>query len=237
MDMPKTMREARLQKRYKRFLADVELPNGETLTAHCPNPGAMMGLTAQGSRVWISMSDNKKRKLPATLEIVEADDTLVGINTMRPNALVEDALGRGLIEELASFETLKREVKYGKNSRIDILLDADTSPIYVEVKNVHLMRQSGLAEFPDCVTARGAKHLDELGDMADAGFRAAMVFLIQRSDCDRLDLADDLDPAYAQAFDKAITRGVEAYALACHVSPETILAERAIQIVRQPRTE
>ncbi|EEE47305.1 DNA/RNA nuclease SfsA [Roseibium alexandrii] len=222
----------RLVKRYKRFLADVVLDDsGEEITAHCANPGSMLGLKEPGSRVWLSLSDNPKRKLKYSWEVIEADGALVGINTAHPNKLVEEALVAGRILELKEFETLRREVKYGKNSRIDILLEkADGSKIYVEVKNVHLMREPGLAEFPDSVTARGAKHLVELGDMVAEGHRAAMVFLIQRPDCDRLSLASDIDPNYAAAFKTAKAAGVEAYAIGCDVRLDGIDAVKDVAI-------
>jgi sugar fermentation stimulation protein A len=222
----------RLVKRYKRFLADVVLDSGEEVTAHCANPGSMLGLREPGARVYLSVSDNPARKLKYSWEIVEADGALVGINTAHPNGLVEEALRAGLIEELAGFTGLRREVKYGRNSRIDILLEgADGRPVYVEVKNVHLMRQAGLAEFPDSVTARGAKHLVEMGDMVAEGSRAAMVYLVQRPDCDRLSFAGDLDPAYAAAFAAARERGVEAYAIGCRITPEEIIAEQRVTLL------
>lgn len=221
----------RLVKRYKRFLADVILDSGEEVTAHCANPGSMLGLREPGARVFLSLSDNPARKLKYSWEIVEADGALVGINTAHPNGLVEEALTARLIPELAGFSGLRREVKYGRNSRIDILLEgSDGRPVYVEVKNVHLMRQAGLAEFPDSVTARGAKHLVEMGDMVAEGARAAMVYLVQRPDCDRLSFAADIDPAYAAAFVAAKARGVEAYAIGCRVTPEEIVAERPVTL-------
>ena len=229
--------EARLIRRYKRFLADIEWPDGTTDTVHCPNPGAMLGLDAPGSRVFVSRSLNSKRKYPLTLEIVEADSTLVGVNTVLPNRLAQEAITNGTITELAGYDTLRREVRYGRNSRIDFLLEHPGRPIcYVEVKNVHLRRQPGLVEFPDCVTARGAKHLVELGDQAEAGHRALMLFIIQRSDGARFDLARDIDPKYAAAFARARQRGVEALAYSCTVSARRIqvtmpvpIAGRALQ--------
>lgn len=221
----------RLVKRYKRFLADVILDSGEEVTAHCANPGSMLGLREPGARVFLSLSDNPARKLKYSWEIVEADGALVGINTAHPNGLVEEALTARLIPELAGFSGLRREVKYGRNSRIDILLEGlDGRPVYVEVKNVHLMRQAGLAEFPDSVTARGAKHLVEMGDMVAEGARAAMVYLVQRPDCGHLSFAADIDPAYAAAFVAAKARGVEAYAIGCRVTPEEIVAERPVTL-------
>lgn len=222
----------RLVKRYKRFLADVVLDeNGSEVTAHCANPGSMLGLKEPGSRVWLSQSDNPKRKLKYSWEIIEADGALVGINTAHPNRLVEEAIEADRIKALSGYETLRREVKYGKNSRIDILLeDGNGKKTYVEVKNVHLMRQAGLAEFPDSVTARGAKHLAELADMVAEGHGAAMVFLVQRPDCDRLSLASDIDPAYASAFAAAREAGVNTYAIGCDVTLDGIEAVRTVNI-------
>ncbi|WFE92215.1 DNA/RNA nuclease SfsA [Roseibium porphyridii] len=222
----------RLVKRYKRFLADVILDDdGSEVTAHCANPGSMLGLKEPGSKVWLSLSDNPKRKLKFSWEVIEADGALVGINTSHPNKLVEEALEDGRIDALTGFKTLRREVKYGKNSRIDLLLEAeDGSKTYVEVKNVHLMRKPGLAEFPDSVTARGAKHLAELADMVAEGHKAAMVFLVQRPDCDRLNLAADIDPAYAAAFEAASNAGVEAYAIGCDVRLDGIDAVKPVKI-------
>lgn len=232
MLFPAPLIPGRLLRRYKRFLADVVLDGtGEEVTAHCANPGAMLGLKDEGARVFLSQSDNPKRKLKYSWEIVEADGAFVGINTAHPNRLVEEALHAGLIPELAGFAGLRREVKYGRNSRIDILLEDETGgATYVEVKNVHLMRTPGLAEFPDSVTARGAKHLDEMADMVDQGARAAMVYLVQRPDCERLSLARDIDPAYGAAFDAARRRGVEAYAIGCRVTPQEIVADRLVSV-------
>ena len=222
--------EAELVRRYKRFLADVTLPGGEVVTVSVPNTGSMMGLTRPGSRVYLSRSDDPKRKYAHRLEIVEADGTLVGINTGLPNRLAEEAIAAGLVADLADYATLAREQKYGTNSRIDLLLDDPArGRAYVEVKNVHLRRVPGLAEFPDTRTSRGAKHLRELGAMAEAGHRAIMVFVIQRGDCDTFRLCRDLDPGYAAEFDRATARGVEAFAVRCQISktaitPDTLLA-------------
>ncbi len=223
--------ETRLVKRYKRFLADVEMPDGTVLTVHCPNPGSMTGLTAPGIRAWISDSCNPKRKLQYTLELVEIGSTIVGVNTHRPNQLAREAVETGLVPELSSFDRLRTEVKYGTNSRIDILLENDNAPdIYVEVKNVHFVRTPGLHEFPDSVTARGAKHLDEMAREVQNGNRAAMLYVIQRNDGDRMRLAADLDPNYVDAFKRATNTGVEAYALICNLSPLGIDAAGVISL-------
>jgi sugar fermentation stimulation protein A len=226
--------EGRLVRRYKRFLADVELTSGETVTAHCANPGSMMGLDAPGTRVWLSLSDNPKRKLKYSWELLQVDlgrgPAMVGINTSHPNRIVADAIGAGAVEELAGYATLRQEVKYGRNSRIDILLGhEDRPPCYVEVKNVHLMRDAGFAEFPDSVTARGAKHLAELSDMVAAGARAVMFFLVQRDDAERFGLAGDIDPHYAQCFEAARRAGVETLVYSCKLDPlEGIELDRAV---------
>ncbi|MBN9021010.1 MAG: DNA/RNA nuclease SfsA, partial [Rhizobiales bacterium] len=196
--------EGRLVRRYKRFLADVLLPGGETVTVHCANPGSMLGLAEPGMRVLLSRSGNAARKLPLSWELVEAEPHgLVGINTALPNRLVEEALRARRVPELAAYDEIRREVAYGRASRVDFLLRGDGLPdAYVEVKNVHFSRAPGLAEFPDSVTARGARHLDELADMVAAGHRAAMLYLVQRTDSERLAICRDLDPAYGAAFDR-----------------------------------
>ncbi|MGB3814166.1 MAG: DNA/RNA nuclease SfsA [Shinella sp.] len=212
-----------LVQRYKRFLFDAILDDGSAITGSCPNTGSMRGLTAPGSRIWMSTSDSPTRKHRHRLELVEADDTVVGINTGLPNRLAEEAIEAGLVADLATYSLLERERKYGRNSRIDILLSGEgRPPAYVEVKNVHFRRTPGLAEFPDTVTARGAKHLEELGDMAEAGFRAVMLYLIQREDCERFRICADLDPTYASGFRRAQARGVEAYAVKCEVTSRQI---------------
>ena len=228
--------EGRLVRRYKRFLSDVELHTGETVTAHCANPGSMLGLAAPGSRVWLSRSDNPKRKLAFSWELIEVDvgrgATLVGINTSSPNGAVAAAIQNDLIPELTGYASLRREVRYGGNSRIDILLeDAARPPCYVEIKNVHLMREAGLAEFPDSVTTRGAKHLAALSQMAAAGARAVMVYFAQRGDADSFALAEDIDPAYAAAFRTAAASGVEALALVSSLSLEGLSLPRPIPLI------
>lgn len=232
MDFPTPLIEATLLQRYKRFLADVRLEDGREITVHCPNPGSMMGLKDPGNRVWISDSGNPKRKLRHTLELMETPSgTLVGINTNLPNKLAREAIETGLIPALSEFDTLRPEVKYGENSRIDMLLSGAGIPdTYVEVKNVHLVRKTGLHEFPDSVTSRGAKHLNELAMQVRSGNRAVMVYLIQRADGDTFRLARDLDPAYAAAFDKAVSEGVECFAVRCDISTRSIVPERLIEI-------
>jgi len=236
MQFPAPLIRGRLIKRYKRFLADVKLDSGAEVTAHCANPGAMLGLVAPESPVWLSTSDNPKRKLKFSWELIEVDmgagPTLVGINTSHPNTLVAEAISSGLIKELSGYPEMRREVKYGVNSRIDILLEKnDLSRCYVEVKNVHLMRKPGLAEFPDSVTTRGAKHLAELSAMVAGGHRAVMVYLVQRGDAQTFSLARDIDPAYGNAFDAAAGAGVEALAYICELTHEGIEVTRRIPVI------
>ena len=212
------------------------LPSGETVTVHCANPGSMIGLMPPGARVWLSKSDNPKRKLAHSWELIEVDlgggVEIVGINTGHPNALAAEAVAESLIPELAGYASLRREVRYGKNSRVDLLLESPRRPpCYVEIKNVHLMRQPGLAEFPDAVTKRGAKHLGELTDMVAAGARAVMLYLVQIGSARRFALARDIDPAYGLAFDQARAGGVEAIARRCRISCEGIEVAEAIPIV------
>jgi sugar fermentation stimulation protein A len=227
---------ARLIRRYKRFLADVALDSGQEITAHVANPGAMLGLATPGARVWLSKSENPNRKLPYSWELVEVDfgggPELVGVNTGHPNALVAEALSAQSFPDFASYRSVRREVKYGTNSRIDFLLESDGQPpCYLEIKNVHLMRSAGLAEFPDCVTARGAKHLDELAAMVEAGARAAMLFVVQIGSANRFTLARDIDPAYGKAFDRARDIGVAALAWRCSIGREGIEVSEQVPIV------
>lgn len=235
MEFPDPLIAGRLIKRYKRFLADVELQDGNVITAHCANPGSMMGLAEPGSQVWLSPARNPDRKLKFSWEIASADGELVGINTNLPNGIVADAIAEGMIPELTGYAELKREVRYGKNSRIDILLSAspedDTRPpCYVEVKSVTLKRGDGLAEFPDSVTSRGAKHLEELGDAVEDGYRAVMFFLVQRGDSTRVGVAGDIDPNYETAFRRALSRGVEVLSYDCKVTPEAIDLKRPLKV-------
>jgi len=232
MRFPDPLIPGRLVRRYKRFLADVTLETGDLVTAHCANPGAMTGLNLPDTEVWLSPSRNPARKLAYSWELARIGDGLVGINTAHPNGLVEEAIREGRIAEVRGYETLRREVKYGKNSRVDILLSDDEKPdCYVEVKNVHLMRQDGLAEFPDAVTKRGTKHLNELADMVAAGHRALMVYLVQREDCPQFTIAADIDPDYAAAFEAATSRGVEAVCYGCSLTTEGIDVADSIPIV------
>ena len=233
MQFKNPLTRGKLIKRYKRFLADVLLDTGETITAACPNTGSMLGLTEVGNSVWLSRSESPTRKYPHTWELVEIPDIgLVGINTGQPNRIVTEAIAQGKIADLKGYTNLRNEVKYGQNSRIDVLLeDTARPPCYVEIKNVHFFRKPRLAEFPDCVTERGAKHLVELSIMVKAGARAVMVYLIQCQNPSRFALADDKDRTYFNEFRKARDAGVEALALTCRVSTSEITVDRAIPVM------
>lgn len=234
MRFKSSLERGTLIRRYKRFLADVRLTDGSETTIHVPNPGAMLGLAEPGLPVWMSLSPDPKRKLPLTLEMVELPGAgLVGVNTMNPNRIAEQAIARGAVAELAGYPILRREVRYDENSRIDILLQSDPDALqrpscWVEIKNVHFSRTPGLAEFPDCRTERGVKHLKALERVVEAGGRAVMLFVLQRMDCTVFTTADDIDRAYGPALREAASHGVEVLCYSCHLTPEAIRLDRAL---------
>ncbi len=233
MDFPQPLKRGQLVQRYKRFLADIVLEDGSEITAHCPNPGAMLGLNMPGLPVWVSRSPDPKRKLAHTLELVEVDGGLVGINTMHPNRLVAEALAADAIPELTGYATHRREVKYGQASRVDFLLEAPDRPrCWLEIKNCHLRRTGSLAEFPDCVAARSTKHLRELEAMVAEGDRAVALFVVQRTDCDAFSACHDLDPAFARGLDSAANAGVEVLVYGCDISPERVKIARPMAWMR-----
>lgn len=212
----------RLIKRYKRFLADVELETGEIVTVHVANSGAMTGTSAPGLEVWLTPATNPDRKLKWNWELCTVDGFLVGVNTAHPNLIAAEAVAAAAIPELAGYATIRREVKYGRNSRIDLLLEAPGRPTcYVEVKNVHL-KQGDWAEFPDAVTVRGTKHLAELREMVVGGARSVMLYLVQRGDCSCFRPARQVDPVYARALAEAVRDGVEAICYTCRLSLDGI---------------
>ncbi len=214
---------ARLIKRYKRFLADARLEDGREVTAHCANPGSMLGLAEPGMKVWLEPNDDPRKKLKFGWRLVEHDNGhFTGVDTSVPNRALKAALMAHEVPGLPPYNLVRPEVKYGENSRIDFLLSGDGPDTYVEVKSVTLSRQSGLAEFPDSVTARGAKHLAELAQMVKQGHRAVMFYLVQRTDCTAVTLAGDIDPAYKAAFDHAADAGVIVLAHACRIDPTGI---------------
>ena len=216
---------ARLVKRYKRFLADCVLEDGgQDVTAHCANPGSMMGLAEPGTRVWLEPNDDPKKKLKYGWRLVDHENGhFTGVDTSLPNRALKTALMAREIAPFAHYPMVRPEVKYGENSRIDFLLSGPDLPdLYVEVKSVTLSRRQGLAEFPDSVTKRGAKHLDELARVLEQGHRAAMLYLVQRTDCSEFTLASDIDPAYAAAYEAARTAGVETFCLGTNITPQGV---------------
>ena len=214
----------RLIRRYKRFLADILLEDGREVTAHCANPGAMLGVAEPGNRVWVEPNDDPRRKLKFSWKLIEIGAGFAGIDTSVPNKVAGEALRAGRIPGLHG--EIRAEVPYGTNSRVDFMAGGT----FVEVKNVHLMREPGLAEFPDCVTVRGAKHLDELAAQVAAGHRAVMLYVVQRTDCERLRFAADLDPGYYAAYLRARGQGVEAIAWSCEIDTAQITLDRPIPI-------
>lgn len=225
MRLPSPLVEGRLIRRYKRFLADVALAGGAVVTAHCPNTGSMLGCAEPGFRVWLSRSENPKRKYPLTWELVEvAAGVLVGINTGRSNALVREAVENGTISELSGYPSIRNEVRFGsENSRADLLLSGgDRRRCFVEVKNVTAAVSGGIALFPDAVTARGTKHLRELAGVVADGGRAVLCFSVQRQDAGEVRPADDIDPLYGRTLRKALAAGVEAVAYRAEVSTAAI---------------
>lgn len=230
MMLPRPLYPGRLIRRYQRFLADVLLDSGETVTAHCPNSGSMKGCAIPGSRVLLSISDNPKRKLAHTWELVETDGVWAGINTGLPNRIVHEAIAAGQIPELTGYAGIRPEVPYGTASRIDLLLTGSRPPCYVEVKNVTLVEQ-GAARFPDAVTTRGQKHLRELMEVVSAGQRGVIFFLVQRPDAVSVAPADDIDPEYGRLLRLAAAHGVEALAYRAEVTPDMILLRNRLPIM------
>ena len=227
--------KGQLVKRYKRFMADVRLENGVVVTAHCANSGSMLSVNEPGAEVWLSPAKNPDRKLKFNWEMIRIKRSLVGINTQHPNTLVAEVLAAGKVPTLTGFENLRREVKYGKNSRIDVLLEmADGQHCYVEVKNVTMRRdltKGAPAEFPDGVTARGAKHLVELSDMVKQGHRAVMFYLLQRGDANRMTISRDIDPNYGEVLDNARRAGVEVVAFNCKLTSKAITVAKPVEFL------
>ena len=234
MQFDPPLTKARLIRRYKRFLADAELADGTPVTAHCANPGSMMGLAEPGTVIWLSHHDSRTRKLAYGWELAQLADAFAGVNTGVTNALVAEALARGRIEPLAAYPEIRREVRVGA-SRLDFRLtgnDSDARDCFVEVKSVTLSRPAtpGLAEFPDAVTARGARHLGELASLAENGQRAVMLFIVQRTDCVRFAPAGDIDPNYAECLEKAVNAGVELLCYDCQIDSNGISIDRPLPV-------
>lgn len=233
MLLPQPMTRGVLVQRYKRFFADLVLDDGREITAHCPNSGAMLGVNLPGQGAWVSFSDDPKRKLAWTLQLVEAAGAdgkgLVGVNTHLPNKLVAEALVAGVIPELTGYAAIRPEVKYAAASRVDFLLtDPDRPPCWLEVKNVHLSRTPPLAEFPDCKAARSTRHLEDLAAQVREGHRAVALFVVQREDCDGFRACADLDPAFAAGLERAAEAGVEVLVYACAMSTQAVRIDRRI---------
>ena len=229
------LQSAPLIKRYKRFLTDISMPNGEVMTIHCPNTGSMRHCLDDVKQVWYWDSGNEKRKYPCTLELVETNSgDLIGVNTGRANALVKEALSENRFSVLAH-DTFKSEVKYGsENSRIDFLLTKDSKNIWVEVKSVTLLESDmgqGRGFFPDAVSSRGTKHLRELTEQVKLGDRAVLLFCVQHTGINTVSVADHIDPTYAEAFKEAIAAGVEVIALAADINPQRIELTRQLEVI------
>ncbi len=230
MQFSTALHRGRLIKRYKRFLADVQLDDGTIVTAHCPNTGSMKTCYEENGHVWLSFSSDPKRKLSYTWEFSETAAGLIGVNTSKPNAVIAEGISRGLIAQLAGYKNLRQEVKYGKNSRIDILLeDPAKGSCYVEVKNTTLLDGQGVL-FPDAVTDRGLKHLEELEQTVDSGHRAVMVYFINRPEGDFFSPADSIDPKYGKALRTAVKQGVEVIAIRAKSSIKGITVGESIPV-------
>ena len=228
------LQKARLLRRYKRFLADVELESGETLTVHCPNPGRMIGVQEAGSEVVLRDSQNPKRKLRWTLQAIRVEQTWVNLDTHLANPFVESCIEAGSIEQLLGFERLRREVPYGTNSRIDILLESPgVEDCFVEVKSTTLL-EDGVAKFPDAVTARGLKHLRELSEVAKKGQRAVIFFLVGRDDARSFEHADAIDPAYGVGLREAVALGVEPLVYSVRVEPDSMQLDSQLDLHLPP---
>jgi len=219
-----------LIKRYKRFFADVKIKN-QIITAHCPNSGSMMGLIDKKNKVWISKSNNPKRKLKYTLELIKVKESLVGVNTIFANKIVNEALKKKLIKELAEFDNIKSEVTYDKQTRFDFFLENKSRKIFLEVKNVTLSLEKGIAEFPDAKTSRGTKHLLKLLEAKKKGFQSYILYLIQRENCNFFKIADKIDIEYKKTFIKVKKEGVKILCYNCKLSPQEIKVNEPVEIL------
>tara|TARA_B110000967_G_scaffold178385_1_gene193148 strand:+ start:2820 stop:3521 length:702 start_codon:yes stop_codon:yes gene_type:complete len=215
-------------KRYKRFFADIKLKN-KTVTAHCANSGSMMGLLNKNNKVWITKSNNKKRKLKYTLQVIEDKNSKVGVNTHLTNKIVNHALEKNLINTFSKKVKIKSEQVFGSNTRFDFYLEDKNTKIFLEVKNVTLKRKDKTAEFPDSVTSRGTKHLNELMNAVKKGFKAYLLFVVQRNDCDRFEIAKDIDPVYSETLIKAVKNKVKILCYDCKFSPKGITINNKIK--------
>ena len=216
-------------KRYKRFFVDVQIEN-KLVTAHCPNTGSMLGLLNEGNKVWLTKSDNPNRKLKYTLQIIEDNKSKVGVNTHLTNKIVLNALENNLIKEFSKDIKIKPEVRFGESTRFDFLISKKNYKAFIEVKNVTLKRKPKIAEFPDAITSRGAKHIHELIKASKKGYKIYIAFIIQREDCEQLSIASDIDPEYSQIFSKAIRNKLKVLCYDCKFSPKGIKLNKKIKL-------
>ena len=228
MEFTKSLVKGKLIKRYKRFFTDVKLSN-EIVTAHCPNTGSMKGLLKEGNKVWVSKTNNFKRKLKYTLQIIEVNKKKIGINTHSTNKIVLDALKKNRIKELKKDIKIKTEVKFGKKTRFDFLISTNNYKAFIEVKNVTLSRQSKVAEFPDSVTSRGSKHIEELLKASKKGYKIFILFVIQRDDCEKFKIASDIDPLYSKLLDSALKKKLNIICYDCKFLPKGIKLNKKIK--------
>ena len=227
MNFNKKLISGEFIKRYKRFFVDIKI-NRKIVTAHCPNTGSMMGLLTKGNRVWISQVDNPNRKLKYTLQIIEINNSKVGINTHLTNKIVFDALNNNIINEFTNPTTIDQEVKFGNNTRFDFLILRNNKKIFIEVKNVTLSRKKGLAEFPDAITTRGLKHINELIKARKKGFEIYLLYVIQRSDCKNFSIAKDIDPEYYHLLKKSAKKKLNILCYDCKFSSKGIKLNKKI---------
>jgi len=228
MNFKKKLISGELIKRYKRFFVDVKIDN-KTVTAHCPNTGSMMGLLEKGNKVWLSKSDNPKRKLKYTLEVIESNGSKVGVNTHLTNKIALDAIYKSKIQNFKNYDFVKQEVKFGNNTRFDLFLTKKNKKIFIEVKNVTLSRQKGVAEFPDAITSRGLKHIQELLNANEQGYNIYLLFVIQRDDCNKLKIAKDIDPKYCELLTKAVKKNLNILCYDCKFSTKGIKLNRRVK--------
>ena len=229
MKFNETLIAGKFIKRYKRFFVDVKIGN-EKVVAHCPNTGSMMGLLKKGNNVWISKSNNPKRKLKYTLQIIEDQKSKVGINTHLTNKIVFEALDKRTIKNFENLDKIQSEVKFGKNTRFDFLITEKYKKTFIEVKNVTLCREKKIAEFPDAITSRGSKHIQELLEANKKGYKIYLFFVIQRNDCNKFKLAKDIDPEYCELLLKAVKKNLKILCYDCKFSPKGIELNREIQL-------
>ena len=229
MKFNETLIAGQFIKRYKRFFVDVKIGN-EKVVAHCPNTGSMMGLLKKGNNVWVSKSNNPKRKLKYTLQIIEDQKSKVGINTHLTNKIVFEALDKRTIKNFENLDKIQSEVKFGKNTRFDFLITEKYKKTFIEVKNVTLCREKKIAEFPDAITSRGSKHIQELMEANKKGYKIYLFFVIQRNDCNKFKLAKDIDPEYCELLLKAVKKNLKILCYDCKFSPKGIELNREIQL-------